>query len=275
MLLALSVSCRMRKAPALILLTTAIGIGLSAIVLFAAMPPVIISAYRGESLSVLNGMIRGQAVTPVDHYLQVWREFSIQILTLEAVVGFVFAGLASRVVQRRVDRLLGLTPGTPLTGPTVRMSGRQRVLANAVVAAVLGVQLFDISMQREDWPFSNYSMYAGQQSERAAWIRVYGVTQTGEVALVPERYLRPFDAVRINYSFGHVLDRADQVSSVRRALQSLNALYEGGRRAGEHQGPALQSLRLYQEAWLIEPPALANKARPNERHLLYELRLTD
>jgi len=37
-----------------------------------AVPPIIESAYRGESFSFLNSMIQGQHINPVDYYLQKW-----------------------------------------------------------------------------------------------------------------------------------------------------------------------------------------------------------
>src|SRR5262245_57621123 len=40
-------------------------------------PPIIESAYRGESLPVLNGMIRGQHVHPVTFYLQLWNHITL------------------------------------------------------------------------------------------------------------------------------------------------------------------------------------------------------
>src|SRR5438046_1305764 len=43
-------------------------------------PPVIESAYRGESWPFLNRMILGQAESPVSHYLQKWDKVTITVL---------------------------------------------------------------------------------------------------------------------------------------------------------------------------------------------------
>jgi hypothetical protein len=56
----------------LLLVLMAVSLGLWIVVAKLVVPPVIESAYRGESWSFLNRMIRGQAVHPVHHYLQAW-----------------------------------------------------------------------------------------------------------------------------------------------------------------------------------------------------------
>jgi hypothetical protein len=248
-----------------------LGIGLSACLVFGVVPVVIIQAYRGESLPLLNAMIHGQASFPPEHYLQVWRDVGTRALSIEAVLALLVALLSWPLAQRGVDRLLGYASAPARPTVPSRMSRGQLIVANCVVFILLGAQAFDILLQREDWPFSNYPMYAGQQTERYAWIRVYGVTDSGEFALVPERQLRPWDSVRINYSFsGTVLERTDQSTSGPRALQNLYQLYEAERRAGKHNGPPLRAVRLYREQWRLEP-GLANKATPEERQLIYEL----
>src|SRR5215510_2450567 len=50
------------------------------------MPPIIRSAYQGESLSFLNSMIQGQHINPVDYYLQKWD--GIATATLLSLLGF-------------------------------------------------------------------------------------------------------------------------------------------------------------------------------------------
>ncbi len=264
---------RALRPPALVLLVTLLGIGLSAAILFAVVPPIIAQAYRGESFPMLNAMIRGQAVHPVEHYLRVWRDLSMKILTIEAALGVLLALLAWPPLQRAVDRVLGAPVVSPGPGGS-RMTWGQLIVANCVVFALVGAQVVDIGFQREDWPFSNYPMYSGEQTDRLRWIRLYGVARAGEFPLTPERQLRPFDSVRVNYSLGQLLTRADHDASTRRALLNLHELYERGRRAGEHIGPPLQALRLYRVSWRIEP-GLTNRSAPEERELLYELRVAD
>ena len=262
------------RPPSLILVMTLLGIGLSAGVLFAVVPGIIAPAYRGESFPLLNAMIRGQAVHPVEHYLRVWRDLSLKILTVEASLGLLLALLSWPPLQRVVDRAMGAPVVGPRDGARSRMTRGQLIVANCVVFALVGTQLVNIGLQREDWPFSNYPMYSGEQTDQLRWIRVCGVAQAGEFPLAPERQLRPFDSVRVHHSLGQLLTRADDGTSTRRALQNLHELYERGRRAGEHSGPPIQALRLYRVSWRIEP-GLTNRSAPEERELLYELRIAD
>jgi hypothetical protein len=262
------------RPPALILLMTLLGIGLSAAILSAVVPPIIAQAYRGESLPLLNAMIRGQAVHPVEDYLRAWRDLSMQILIVEVTLGLLLALLCWPPLQRTVDRVLGAPVVSPRHDPRSRMTRRQLIVANCVVFALVGIQLLNIGLQREDWPFSNYQMYAGEQTDQLQWIRLYGVAQAREFPLSPGQ-LRPFDhSVRVHHSLGQLLTRADHDTSTRRALQNLHELYERGRRAGEHTGPPIQALRLYRVIWRIEP-GLTNKSAPEERQLLHELRVGD
>jgi hypothetical protein len=244
-------------------------VGLSAGLLLGAVPRVIGQAYRGESLPVLNAMIRGQAVSPVDHYLSVWRDVALRILAVEAAIGLLLVLLSFPPLQRAIDRRLG--SAACASG----MSRRQVIAASLIVLALAGLQLFDILFQREDWPFSSYPMYAARQGDHIAWLRVYGVAHSGELALIPELYLRPLDTARLNYSFSReILSREDRAAATERALRSLYGLYEGGRRARDHEGPAVHTLRLYQERWRILP-SLVNRSAPDERRLLFELRVAD
>jgi len=198
----------------------------------------------------------------------------MKILTVEAALGFLLALLSWPPLQRAVDRVLGPPVVSPGPDARSRMTRGQLIVANCVVFALVGTQAVDIGLQREDWPFSNYPMYTGEQTDQLRWIRLYGVAQAGEFPLTPERQLRPFDSVRVHYSLGQLLTQADHGTSTRRALQNLHELYERGRRAGEHTGPPIQALRLYRVSWRIEP-GLTNRSAPEERELLYELRVAD
>jgi hypothetical protein len=56
----------------LLLILMLLSLGLWIVFGKVVVPPLIESAYRGESWSFLNGAISRQAVHPVRHYLQVW-----------------------------------------------------------------------------------------------------------------------------------------------------------------------------------------------------------
>jgi len=57
-----------------------LSLGLWIVFAKLVVPPIIESAYRGESWSCLNRMISGQAVHSVRHYLQMWDRVSIVCL---------------------------------------------------------------------------------------------------------------------------------------------------------------------------------------------------
>jgi hypothetical protein len=64
---------RLRVLLVLVLLSLSLWIVFAALVV----PPVIESVYRGDSWSFLNGLIRGQAVHSVGHYIQLWNKITI------------------------------------------------------------------------------------------------------------------------------------------------------------------------------------------------------
>src|SRR5262245_9118306 len=75
-----------------------------------AVPPLIHSAYRGESLPVFNRMIRGQHVHPVGHYLQVWGGIATTVLVSWLGVSVLPVIMSTSVFFRRF--VGAATPGT-------------------------------------------------------------------------------------------------------------------------------------------------------------------
>jgi predicted DCC family thiol-disulfide oxidoreductase YuxK len=75
-----------------------------------AVPPLIESAYRGESYSFLNGIIVGQAEEPVEFYLQLWN----RVTTTALVAGLAFFVLSWLITSKTFFRkFVGeATPGT-------------------------------------------------------------------------------------------------------------------------------------------------------------------
>jgi predicted DCC family thiol-disulfide oxidoreductase YuxK len=75
----------------LLLLLMLLSLGLWLVGAKLVVPPVIESAYRGESWAFLNRMLSGQAVSPVHHYLQKWDRLSL--VGLMSILGFWFLAL--------------------------------------------------------------------------------------------------------------------------------------------------------------------------------------
>jgi predicted DCC family thiol-disulfide oxidoreductase YuxK len=94
------------------LLLVLMGISLGLWIVFAKLivPPVIESAYRGESWPSLNHIISGQAVHPVGYYLQVWDRLTMTCLV--SSLGFLLIVLVSSS-PAFIRRIVGeATPGT-------------------------------------------------------------------------------------------------------------------------------------------------------------------
>src|SRR6266508_3306102 len=70
----------------LLLLLMCVSVGLWIVFAKLVVPPIIRTAYYGESLSFLNSMIQGQHINPVDYYRQKWD--GIAATTLLSLLGF-------------------------------------------------------------------------------------------------------------------------------------------------------------------------------------------
>ena len=93
----------------LLLVLMILSLGLWIVFAKLVVPPLIESAYRGESWSFLNRMISGQAVHPVGHYLQVWDRLTLTCLV--SSLGFLLLMLVSSS-QTFMRRIVGeATPG--------------------------------------------------------------------------------------------------------------------------------------------------------------------
>jgi len=96
-----------------------IGVSLGLWIAFAKLvvPPMIESAYHGEALSVLNGLIQRQDIYPVDHYLKVWDRRAAEFLL--ALLGLWLGVLLVLWQKRAVDSFVGQT--TPGSVGAIRM----------------------------------------------------------------------------------------------------------------------------------------------------------
>jgi len=159
-------------------------------------------------------------------------------------------------------------PRTPVR--RVRPMARSRVLlVNLLIAAIVLGQLYDTAADGDHWPFSSYPMFAQPREPLIRVKRLYGVTGDGEVALVVPRHLAPFHEARVMTAFKRIGRRPDRDQRLHAALEGVLARYDELRAAGEHDGPALDGVRLYVVTWPFDPTA-ANRDQPFERRLLGE-----
>ena len=147
-------------------------------------------------------------------------------------------------------------------------------IAHIVIGVIAGGSLFDIVTDQEHWPFSNYAMYSWQTGDELEYLVLFGVT-AGEPALeIPLRrydYLQPLDPARLAISFHRLKQRAEPDHVLAEALRDCLARYERSRIVEHHDGPPLQSVRLYRLSWKLDPRA-KNVDRPDRRELLMETR---
>ena len=96
--------------PTLLLALCFLTAGLWLVFANFVVPPIIESVYRGESFSLLNSAIKGQAEFPVEHYLRKWNSTAMRILWF-GLVGWMLALLTTSEVffQKFVGEA---TPGT-------------------------------------------------------------------------------------------------------------------------------------------------------------------
>jgi len=100
----------------LLLTLCLVSLGLWMVVAKLAVPPLIESAYRGQSFPVLNGIIEGQAELPVEFYLQLWNRITTTVL----LVGLSFFGLSWLITSKTFFRKF-VGEATPATLGAIRM----------------------------------------------------------------------------------------------------------------------------------------------------------
>jgi hypothetical protein len=243
-----------------------------------AVPPVIAKAYRGESLPVLNGLITSQASHPLAEYFATWQKISWRLLQ-----GLALAGLLGVVVlQPKVQTVLwGRTEPAPRASSPIVPLARPRILMIDMLMGLLILgSLFNIVMDVEHWPFSNYPMYSFEEKSRSLTkFRLYGVTQEQplqEFPLIQFQYTQPFDNSRLNYAFAsiYLYKYPGRERDLHDAVQNCFQRYEALRQAGRHHGPPLQAMRLYQVYWVLDPWA-RNVDRPDSEELVVEVTQTE
>jgi hypothetical protein len=153
------------------------------------------------------------------------------------------------------------------------MSSARRAVVNVAIIALIAGSFYDIVMDREHWPFSQYPMFSGVwRAPSFTWLRLFGVTADGrEFALDENRFIAPFDQSRLPKALKRILDGRDGDARVHTALSDCLAQYEELRRQRRHDGPQLAALRLYELEWTIDPDA-ANVDRPDRQTFIAEVR---
>ena len=151
------------------------------------------------------------------------------------------------------------------------------ILAAATLLVVL--HALCIWNARGFWPVVRYEMYrALPQSDEIVKLRLvgvtdeanhYGVDAAGEIRLSASEHLPPFDSLRLSNVMSQLGIYRDSPDTLAAALNNLAFIYEKARRRGDHHGPKLRALRLYQVVWKLDEQA-SNVDTPNQKRLLVE-----
>jgi hypothetical protein len=152
------------------------------------------------------------------------------------------------------------------------MSIGRLVMAHLLILGIVGSSLYDIATEQEHFPFSNYPMFSTvHRAPVLRWYRLFGVTPDGqEVALLRHSHLWPLDQSRLPLGLRRIHQQLGSKARLKEALADILRRYERRRAAGNHDGPAVRAVRLYELAWDLEPYA-ANLDRPASRELIAEV----
>ena len=149
----------------------------------------------------------------------------------------------------------------------IEMEGKKNCvgwrLANLAILGFLAVACIDILTGLEHWPFGSYPMYSLLYSEQRSWLRLYGVTDRGEILLRGERGVTPFDEARLVMGLERLESAHGGKQKLDEALRNLMRLYD---RRHAHSVP-LRALRLYAVRWVLRP-GFEGPQPPQERILV-------
>jgi len=226
-------------------------------------PVVIAKAYHGESLAILNHLIKGQATHPLTEYLAHWNRIASKVsFGLAILCAYILLAIVR--VTREAPVGLHEAPGK------VAMPKPRRLVVYGLGVVIFGGALSDLIRDTEHWPFSQYPMFSRiQVSKTYSTLRLYGVVQRSpliEVPLDSNVYLQPFDNSRL----AAALEGALEENRVDEGLTDCLTRYEALRRAGVHHGPPIAAMRLYSLTWKLDPSA-SNVERPDRKQLLAEV----
>ena len=135
----------------------------------------------------------------------------------------------------------------------VPISRQRKRAVNGLLFMVLGASLYCIAADTEYWPFSQYPMYStivhpGVYTD----LTLVGVTATApsrELSLTEDKYLIPFDWVRLREALTRLEAGPDHQARLAAALRGCWRRYGDLRRAGRHHGPPLAMVRLSRQTW--------------------------
>jgi hypothetical protein len=158
------------------------------------------------------------------------------------------------------------------------MSTPRLLLVHAIVGAQLGGTAYDVWTGREHWPLSPYPMFSIVEREPSLrCLRIVGVTaapQSEEFVMLDSEEIYPFDQCRLTSALSRTYHDVDRRHLIREQLRDCLNRYEVRRRAGDHAGPPLAAVRLYEMYWTLDADA-SNVATPDARRLIDTVHLAE
>jgi hypothetical protein len=142
--------------------------------------------------------------------------------------------------------------------------------ASLAIIGFLAITFLDIVTGWEHWPFGSYPMYSLRYSEQLSWLRLYGVTDRGEIPLRGERDFAPFDEARLIVALQRLQSARGGNRKVDEALRNLMRLYNRRKAERGPVGPSLRALRLYTVRWALRP-GMQGSESPGERILIAQV----
>ena len=164
------------------------------------------------------------------------------------------------------------------------MTRRRCLLIHAALILLIVGHFYDIVLDTEHWPFSQYPMFRTAQFERSLTrMELYGVTRESPHQEFPLRQVSgDFDEATADAATRKIssISRSKDIKSEERqqmldgALLDALSKYENGRLAGKHDGPPLQGIRLYEATWQLDDPAKSIVDPPDQQKLIHEVART-
>ena len=221
-------------------------------------PGLIEAMYQGELPG--SRVFKGMGKNPLEYYLRKWVFLAVVVGVMLSVFGLALALPAIRGCFFQRD-----------DWKPAEITMFRRMVFDAVALLIVFGAMFQILLGRDDYPFSSYRMYSGVHTSRAhTEVRLYGVDQEGrEVHLREKRYLHPFAQDRLQVALSRMARSPEAQGPIDTTLKFLLVRYESRRQSGQHSGPQLVGIRLYELEWTVQSGA-SNRNAPERKVLLSE-----
>jgi GT2 family glycosyltransferase len=199
-----------------------------------------------------------------EHRVRYLASYVRQTIRLSRRSGLPLLGDSARFVGHQVQRRAN----------AVNMSVLRLAVAHLLVALLVAGSAYDILTGTEHWPFSPYPMFSVvQRSPTLESLMIRGVTDEADAREIPLRegsMIGPFDQCRLNTAITRAHNQADGAPRVQAMLQDCLVRYEAARQRGDHDGPPLKAIRLYDAYWTLDPDA-RNSDTPDRATLVQQV----